>query len=59
VGIAVEAEPHKKLVGLYTQTLEALKQIPEEAEYRKSVEKVTAHRLSIVKSEPLVSAIEQ
>ena len=59
MGLAVEPEPHRKLVGLYTQTLEALKVIPQEAEYRRSLEKVTNHRLNIVKSEPLVTAIEE
>ena len=59
MGLAVEPEPHRKLVGLYTQTLEALKVIPQEAEYRRSLEKVTNHRLYIVKSEPLVTAIEE
>ena len=59
MGLAVEPEPHRKLVGLYTQTLEALKVIPEDTEYRKSMEKVTNYRMSIVKSEPLVTAIEE
>lgn len=54
----MEAEPHKKLVGLYTQTLEALKAIPEDSAYRKAMEQVAAHRLNIVKAEPLVTEIE-
>jgi len=59
VGLPVEAEPHKVLTGLYKQTLEAVKQIPPEAEYRVAVEKITQHRLGVVNSEPNVQKIEE
>ena len=58
VGIAVNYEPRKTLLGLYTKTLEALQAIPPQAEYRRAVEKVTNYRMNVVNSAKSVEEIE-
>jgi NADH dehydrogenase (ubiquinone) 1 alpha subcomplex subunit 5 len=49
----------EQLAQLYNDTLAALERLPEEAEYRRAVEKTTRHRLQIVRDEPDTGAIER
>merc|ERR1711865_270755 len=48
VGYPVDPHAHETLKGLYSQTFEALSDIPADAEYRKCVEAITNHRLKVI-----------
>ncbi|KAB5572401.1 ETC complex I subunit conserved region-domain-containing protein [Coniochaeta sp. 2T2.1] len=47
-GLLTHGSPRAHLLYLYTTTLDKLKAVPEHSVYRKSVEALTKHRLSIV-----------
>ncbi|KAK2167828.1 hypothetical protein LSH36_23g01011 [Paralvinella palmiformis] len=49
-GLAVVANPHKKLVILYDKILRTLQRIPEDAAYRKHTENIIKDRLALVKT---------
>ncbi|KAL3683186.1 hypothetical protein R1sor_001208 [Riccia sorocarpa] len=51
VGLPVVPNARDVLIGLYQKTLEAVKPIPESAQYRKTVEEITRHRLAICNEE--------
>lgn len=48
VGLDVVPNAREVLISLYQQTLQAVKPIPESAQYRKSVEALTQHRLKVI-----------
>ena len=47
VGLDVVPNAREVLISLYQQTLKAVAPIPESAQYRKSVEALTQHRLQV------------
>jgi hypothetical protein len=47
VGLDVVPNAREALITLYQQTLKAVEPIPESAQYRKSVEALTHHRLKV------------
>ena len=47
VGLDVVPNAREVLISLYQQTLKAVTPIPESAQYRKSVEALTHHRLKV------------
>jgi len=51
VGLDVVPNAREVLISLYQQTLQAVKPIPESAQYRKSVEALTQHRLKVCQEE--------
>jgi NADH dehydrogenase (ubiquinone) 1 alpha subcomplex subunit 5 len=51
VGLDVEPEARKVLIGLYTRALDEIKAVPEDEGYRKAVESFTRHRLQICQEE--------
>ncbi|XP_047072120.1 probable NADH dehydrogenase [ubiquinone] 1 alpha subcomplex subunit 5, mitochondrial [Lolium rigidum] len=51
VGLEVEPEARKVLIGLYTRALDEIKAVPEDEGYRKAVESFTRHRLQICQEE--------
>merc|ERR1712195_381526 len=59
VGYPVDPHAHETLKGLYSQTFDALSDIPADANYRKNVEAITNHRLKIVTEQPDVSLMEE
>ncbi|GAQ81908.1 NADH-ubiquinone oxidoreductase 1 alpha subcomplex subunit 5 [Klebsormidium nitens] len=60
VGLDVVPNAREVLIGLYDQTLKVVKdQIPEQAEYRRSVERITNYRLKVCQEEEEHDRIEQ
>lgn len=60
VGLDVVPNAREVLIGLYDQTLKVVKdQIPEQAEYRRSVERITNYRLKVCQEEEEHERIEQ
>jgi NADH dehydrogenase (ubiquinone) 1 alpha subcomplex subunit 5 len=57
-GVRHHAQPRQQLIGVYNATLDSLKDIPEHAVYRQSVEALTKDRLKIVESTEDTNAIE-
>ena len=57
-GLHHHAQPRQQLIGVYNATLDSLKDIPEHAVYRQSVEALTKDRLKIVESTEDTNAIE-
>eukprot|EP00117_Sycon_ciliatum_P007336 scpid93122/ scgid10492/ NADH dehydrogenase [ubiquinone] 1 alpha subcomplex subunit 5; Complex I subunit B13; Complex I-13kD-B; NADH-ubiquinone oxidoreductase 13 kDa-B subunit len=58
-GLAVHPQPLESLRGLYGETLEQLKKIPESAAYRRETEALTTERLQIVKETTDVAVAEK
>ena len=59
VGLLVLENPREELTKAYTSILNAIKVMPEDAQYRKNVELMTRHRLGIVTEEEDVERIEE
>jgi NADH dehydrogenase (ubiquinone) 1 alpha subcomplex subunit 5 len=60
VGLDVVPNAREVLIGLYNETLKVVKdQIPERAEYRRSVEQITNYRLKVCQEEEEHERIEQ
>lgn len=59
VGVDVVPNAREVLIGLYNETLKAVKVIPEDAVYRQSVEKFTNHRLKVCVEENEWDQIEK
>jgi NADH dehydrogenase (ubiquinone) 1 alpha subcomplex subunit 5 len=57
-GLVHHPQPRSQLLGVYAATLESLKEIPEHAVYRQSVEALTNERLKIVESTEYTNNIE-
>ena len=57
-GLRQHPQPRNQLLGVYTATLESLKDIPEHSVYRQSVEALTKERMKIVESTEDTNAIE-
>ena len=57
-GLRHHPQPRNQLLGVYTATLESLKEIPEHSVYRQSVEALTKDRMKIVESTEDTNAIE-
>ncbi|CAM6095098.1 unnamed protein product [Calypogeia fissa] len=47
-GLRVEPNAREVLIGLYNKTLDIVQTIPETAQYRKTVEEISRHRLKVV-----------
>ena len=47
-GLRHHPQPRNQLLGVYTATLESLKEIPEHSVYRQAVEALTKERMKIV-----------
>ena len=58
VGLDVVPNAREVLIGLYNETLNAVKVIPENAVYRQNVERTTRYRLSICEQERDWEAVE-
>eukprot|EP00002_Diphylleia_rotans_P013501 TRINITY_DN263_c0_g2_i1.p1 TRINITY_DN263_c0_g2~~TRINITY_DN263_c0_g2_i1.p1 ORF type:complete len:145 (+),score=47.69 TRINITY_DN263_c0_g2_i1:50-484(+) len=58
VGIPVVPNAREVLINMYTHTLQIVKAIPAQADYRKAVEEFTTHRLEVVKSTEDIAEIE-
>merc|ERR1712065_31361 len=58
VGLPVAERAQETLVGLYTQTLEALEAIPPSSQYRVNVEKMTQVRLDAVRASLSAAELE-
>ena len=58
VGLPVAERAQETLVGLYTQTLEALEAIPPSSQYRVNVEKMTQVRLDAVRASRSAAELE-
>ncbi|BBN17630.1 NADH dehydrogenase (ubiquinone) 1 alpha subcomplex subunit 5 [Marchantia polymorpha subsp. ruderalis] len=59
VGLPVVPNAREVLIGLYRKTLDAVQPIPESAQYRKTVEEITQHRLAICNEEEDWKEIEK
>jgi NADH dehydrogenase (ubiquinone) 1 alpha subcomplex subunit 5 len=60
VGLDVVPNAREVLIGLYNETLKVVNdQIPERAEYRRSVERITNYRLKVCQEEEEHERIEQ
>ncbi|CAK9290567.1 unnamed protein product [Gordionus sp. m RMFG-2023] len=57
-GLAVNKSPHLTLGNFYSKILYALTLIPENAAYRICTEKLIMEKLNHVKTEPLISKLE-
>ncbi|VDP14458.1 unnamed protein product [Soboliphyme baturini] len=51
-GLNVSRNPHHYLKIVYNRILRGIQEIPEEAAYRKSVERIVGERLRLVETEP-------
>eukprot|EP00656_Telonema_subtile_P017109 TRINITY_DN1910_c0_g1_i1.p1 TRINITY_DN1910_c0_g1~~TRINITY_DN1910_c0_g1_i1.p1 ORF type:complete len:121 (+),score=40.68 TRINITY_DN1910_c0_g1_i1:214-576(+) len=58
-GYAVVPDAPEVLKRLYNQTLESLKGLPQDAEYRKNVEAITNYRLKVVSGEKDADGMEE
>merc|ERR1711871_427165 len=58
VGLEVQKDAPKVLTELYAKTLEDVKALPADAEYRVNVEKITNYRLKVVQEKELIDDIE-
>lgn len=47
-GLQVQPNAREVLIGLYNKTLDVVQIIPETAQYRKTVEEISRHRLKVV-----------
>eukprot|EP00514_Thraustochytrium_sp_LLF1b_P002956 CAMPEP_0184519564 /NCGR_PEP_ID=MMETSP0198_2-20121128/6697_1 /TAXON_ID=1112570 /ORGANISM="Thraustochytrium sp., Strain LLF1b" /LENGTH=112 /DNA_ID=CAMNT_0026910095 /DNA_START=238 /DNA_END=576 /DNA_ORIENTATION=- len=59
VGLAVVPDAREKLIDMYNKTLEKVKVIPAEVEYRKSVEQITNFRLGVCQKFADLETIEK
>jgi NADH dehydrogenase (ubiquinone) 1 alpha subcomplex subunit 5 len=59
VGLETVHDARNKLIQLYSDTLSALKNLPEEAEYRKATESITQQRLQTVQNHQDIESIEK
>lgn len=57
-GLRHHPQPRSQLLGVYTATLESIKDIPEHSVYRQAIEALTKERLKIVESTEDTNAIE-
>lgn len=58
VGLSIPDDPRAMLKELYSKTLEAVKDLPEDAAYRVNVEKITNYRLGVVSENEDIEKIE-
>lgn len=59
VGLEVLKNPREKLISVYSSILKEITAVPEDAQYRKNVERMTRDRLAVVVDTEDVEAIEE
>lgn len=59
IGLKTVPKAREVLIGLYNETLKAVRAIPSEALYRQTIEKLTEERLQVCQEETQREAIEE